>query len=391
MCGRARFAILANRQIRRYTSSSSSARNRTGNNRRAINGNERRGNTSSGPQAAEQIQSTEETQESSNHPDVPPLNDDTDPAKVIENVSPGFVVPTVRFDGENFVEEEMVWGLIPIFNMNEKPDHYRLFNKRIESFSNDNQYFNRLVQSKRCVVVFDGFYEWKMIAGKKQPYYIHLKDQPIQMAAIYEDFRHDFSNPYLEKVSKSFSIITGTPCQKFQDVHNRQPIFLSDDQALQWLNPEASGLALLEILEKNSSNQSFEVNKSISFHPVHQRMTDPKYQNADCSRPFSLGMNMGSFLVSRDEKKLLNQREEGQKDNNTNDDVNVLPKEIVGVKRKAEAIDLTDLSDEPPSSPPSKTLKSLPGTPTNKLMKGGKAKEAEKGKAGIMQYFKVQK
>jgi hypothetical protein len=38
-------------------------------------------------------------------------------------------------------------------------------------------FFRRLVNSKRCVAVFEGFYEWvKDSKGQKQPYYIHFKD-----------------------------------------------------------------------------------------------------------------------------------------------------------------------------------------------------------------------
>lgn len=318
-----------------------------------------------------------------------------DTFKLVENVSPGFVVPTLRFDGERFVEEEMVWGLIPIFNMNEKPDHYRLFNKRVESLSNDNQYFSRLVQSKRCVAIFDGFYEWRTIAGKKQPYYIHMKDRPIQMAAIYEDFKHDFSNPYLEKVSKSFSILTGTPCAQFSDIHNRQPIFLTDDQTLQWLDPDASALSLLEIVSRNSSDQSLDLNQAIAFHPVHQRMTDPKYQSEDCSRPISLGMNMGTFLVRKDEQ---------QKEVNTtvSDDVaksfsGEVPskeqkeeKRLLGEKRKGYAIDLTT-SDEDFAQSPTKVLKTIARATPTKAGKSLKELASPTSKQSIMQYFKPQK
>lgn len=83
---------------------------------------------------------------------------------------------------------KMVWGLIPkYFKPEESCNHDRLFNKQIESFDQKIQYFYQLLSTKRCALVFVGFYEWKVIAGKKQPYYIHLSDKPMQMAGIYED------------------------------------------------------------------------------------------------------------------------------------------------------------------------------------------------------------
>ena len=48
--------------------------------------------------------------------------------------------------------------------------------------------FRRLLSSKRCVVVMNGFYEWhKEGSKKKQPYYIHLgEDSLVHFAALYD-------------------------------------------------------------------------------------------------------------------------------------------------------------------------------------------------------------
>ena len=44
-------------------------------------------------------------------------------------------------------------------------------------------------KSKRCLVVADGFYEWKKIDGRKQPYFIHLKnDRPLAFAGLWDDW-----------------------------------------------------------------------------------------------------------------------------------------------------------------------------------------------------------
>jgi putative SOS response-associated peptidase YedK len=42
-------------------------------------------------------------------------------------------------------------------------------------------------QPQRCLIVADGFYEWKKLNGKKQPYYIRLQDgRPFAFAGLWE-------------------------------------------------------------------------------------------------------------------------------------------------------------------------------------------------------------
>lgn len=285
------------------------------------------------------------------NPEVPSAVSEEESEKIIENVSPGFTIPTIRYESGEYIKEDMVWGLIPVFDRSERPDHYRLFNKRIESFSNDNQYFNRLLQTKRCVVFFDGFYEWKVIAGKKQPHYVQLEGEAIPMAGIYEDFYHDHSNPYLANVSKSFSVLTGIPCKSFSSVHNRQPVFLTDEQVRSWLNPETPIFSLLDILKKNPENEELEMNHKINFFPVSDRMTSPKYQKEDCSKPISLGKSVSDFFSRPTTLRKA-------PDTVSEDKVAIaIP---VGEKRKhVDAIDLTN-DEDPDSNHPKKASNTSP-------------------------------
>ena len=56
--------------------------------------------------------------------------------------------------------QTMTWGLVPSWT---KPgaelDFYRMFNARSETVPEKNV-FKRLLDSKRCVVLLNGFYEW---------------------------------------------------------------------------------------------------------------------------------------------------------------------------------------------------------------------------------------
>lgn len=46
--------------------------------------------------------------------------------------------------------------------------------------------FRKALSHRRCLVAADGFYEWKKVNGRKQPYFIHLKGgEPFGMAGIW--------------------------------------------------------------------------------------------------------------------------------------------------------------------------------------------------------------
>ncbi|XP_054789740.1 uncharacterized protein LOC129295265 [Prosopis cineraria] len=115
------------------------------------------------------------------------------------NVSPGFNVPVVRredaSDSEGCVLHCMKWGLVPSFTKKtEKPDHYKMFNARSESVG-EKASFRRLLPKCRCLVVVEGFYEWKKDGSGKQPYYIHFKDgRPLVFAALYDSWQNSEGN-----------------------------------------------------------------------------------------------------------------------------------------------------------------------------------------------------
>ncbi len=201
-----------------------------------------------------------------------------------ENLSPGMSCPVLVNEDSEVKFAMMTWGLIPIYtDTTVKPDHYKLFNKRIDTLLNPG-YFRKIAESKRCVVVLDGFYEWKGPAGKKQPYYVCMKETPLQIAGIYEISKRIDSSNELEWFL-TFSILTGEPSVTFSALHNREPVLLTDEQATRWLAPAENLDNLLKELSENPTRSELGINRSVDFFPVTQRMTNPRYREADCSRP----------------------------------------------------------------------------------------------------------
>jgi putative SOS response-associated peptidase YedK len=305
---------------------------------------------------------------------------------VIENISPGYVVPVVRAsDNKLLVKEDMIWGLIPKYSKDEKPDHYAVFNKRGESFFEGSKYFFSLLTSQRCVVVLDGFYEWKIIAGKKQPYYVHFSGKPMLMAAIWENFSSCYEDERRKCVTKTFSIVTSEPSSCFKTIHNRQPVFLTDDQAEDWMDPLTPVQKLLEIIK--SSNVNEEISASLLFHPVDVRMTNPRYQGSDCSKAINLGKSMTSFF-----SKALKDPEEPLKSERGRVESVGLPQEkVILQKRCIDEVDLTQSDDDELKVALKVSKDSNPLSPTKQPQKRRKVLPSPKMDRGNLSRFLVKR
>ena len=47
------------------------------------------------------------------------------------------------------------------------------------------------------------------------------------------------------RVKRTYTTLTCTACTGFQWVHNRQPVFLSDDNCDEWLDPKVRKIVIL--------------------------------------------------------------------------------------------------------------------------------------------------
>jgi len=165
----------------------------------------------------------------------PPLN-----LRPNYNVAPTHDVPIVRnrADGKREMVQ-MRWGLIPFWAKDEKIG-YSTINARVEAVESKPA-FRAAFKARRCLVVADGFYEWKKLDAKtKQPYRITLKDgKPFGFAGLWETWK----NKDGEKI-ESCTIITGEPNELVAKIHDRMAVILPPEKFDAWL----SGAAGKEIL-----------------------------------------------------------------------------------------------------------------------------------------------
>lgn len=292
MCGRARYASLAAARLRRLAQDQAQGQPQAAN-----RGADPNPGDAAPPAEAEEQQPPQEQQGTQEELQATERH--------AENLCPGMSIPVLirAEDGRNHIAV-MKWGLIPHYATDSKPDHYKIFNKRIESLSTaqSNKYFDKIAEKKRCVVILDGFYEWKGATGHKQPYYAHLEiNEPIVLAGIFENSRvTDASGE--TKTFQSFAILTGEPSRKFSELHDRQPVLLNADQMERWLDPTVPVGSILSEIARNSASEAFQSQFSLDFYPVTKRMTNAHYQEADCTAPIKLSSDiMSSFFKPKEE------------------------------------------------------------------------------------------
>ena len=97
-------------------------------------------------------------------------------------------------------------------------------------------YFRQAFQTKRCLVLTDGFYEWQRTGKGKVPYRIALKTgEPFAFAGIWSMGQDGQRRPW-----SSFAILTTEANRLVAHIHNRMPVILHPEDEATWLNPEAS-------------------------------------------------------------------------------------------------------------------------------------------------------
>lgn len=132
------------------------------------------------------------------------------------------------------------WGLIPLWTKDEKQaDEIKrmTLNSRADTiFSKPS--FREPIMKKRCIVPSTGYFEWRHEDGKKIPYYIYVKDEPIfSMAGVYDSWLDRSTG----EVISTFSIITTEANELTGYIHNtkhRMPAILNQEDEEKWLDPK---------------------------------------------------------------------------------------------------------------------------------------------------------
>ena len=183
------------------------------------------------------------------------------------NVAPTDLVPAVvERPAENGPRRKLVplkWGLVPSWSK-DASGGARMINARVETAAETPAYRSSF-KSKRCLVVTDGFYEWKAPPPgekRKQPFFIHRPDgEPYAFAGLWEQWKGP--GPDGDEVTvRSATIITGAANQAMSAIHDRMPVILPPSEWETWLSPEQHDTELLGKLLVPAPD------RLITMHPV---------------------------------------------------------------------------------------------------------------------------
>ena len=152
------------------------------------------------------------------------------------NIAPGQAIPVVRETGQGRELAFLRWGLIPSW-AKEASIGMRLINARGETLA-DKPAFRSAYRQRRCLIPADAFYEWKAIAGRKQPYCIRLRDEgPFGMAGLWEHWKAPDG-----QAVESCTIVTVDANALIAQLHDRMPLIVAPEDYDAWLTAESKEL-----------------------------------------------------------------------------------------------------------------------------------------------------
>ena len=148
----------------------------------------------------------------------------------------GFVM-----DGE-WRGETMRWGLVPSWAKDIKIGS-RMINAVSETAASKPA-FRSAFRRRRCLVLADGFYEWRREGRQRFPMYFTQKSgEPMAFAGLWENWK----SPEGEWV-RSCTILTTEANFFIEPIHNRMPVILSAETEPLWLDPLTEEPGTLEPL-----------------------------------------------------------------------------------------------------------------------------------------------
>lgn len=165
-------------------------------------------------------------------------------------------LPVIRSDNKGLIQH-CTWGLIPSWVKDETQAaemRTMTLNAKAETIF-EKPSFKYSVKKNRCLVLVDGFYEWKTLGKNKYPHFIYLKHkEPFALGGIYSDW----VNKETGEIIRTFSIVTTEANPLMAEIHNskkRMPLIFDKESEKNWIEPELNETEVKNLMQPLNENE----------------------------------------------------------------------------------------------------------------------------------------
>ncbi len=191
------------------------------------------------------------------------------------NIAPTNQVLAITNDGTRRAEL-MRWGLVPFWAKDIK-----IGNKMINAVGETaaaKPAFRAAFRKRRCLVLADGFFEWKKAGKAKIPTYIFLKSREVfAFAGLWESWKDPNG-----AILRSCAILTTQPNEFIEPIHHRMPVILSEETEALWLDPMTEDPDILQPLLQPSPGELMD------SYQVSTYVNSARNQGPECIKPVLL-------------------------------------------------------------------------------------------------------
>ncbi len=188
------------------------------------------------------------------------------------NVCPGEEILAVVREGGAARLRLLRWGLVPWFAKDPAAGP-RSINARAEGVA-ERPAFRDAFRRRRCLVVADGFYEWRKVGSAKAPYLVRLRaGRPFGLAALWDRWAAP-ERALLE----TCTIVTCPANALVAPIHDRMPVIVPRAERRRWLDPTFADRAALSALLRPYPAEELEV------YPVSRLVNSPRNDSPECVR-----------------------------------------------------------------------------------------------------------
>ena len=194
------------------------------------------------------------------------------------NIAPTQPIPIIRQNPKKPVRELFLlrWGLIPSW-AKDSSGAARMINARSET-ADTKPAFRDALQSRRCLIPADGFYEWQKTGKEKQAFCFEVADGELfAFAGIWDRWRGPNGNTV-----ETCSILTTRPNALTSVVHDRMPVIVDPNSYDIWLDPGMRDVSTASELLKPYDAQL------MRCYPIGTRINHVANDDEECSAPVEL-------------------------------------------------------------------------------------------------------